>query len=102
MDLDGAQVVHDVELEMLRDDPVAQRVRFVFFPSSGHEVLVIDNCMMLQVRNGELVRHGKRNGYLGPDRLAKEILTDVPDEERTSELLLERAQKIWRTVQKYK
>lgn len=92
----------EVQLEALEHDPVAQRVRYVCFSSSGHEVLIVDNTMMLQVRRGEVLSHKKKNGYLGPDRLAQEILKDLPEAERVPDILLARAVKIWEITQKIK
>ena len=99
LDVYRQSVLRVVQLEALREDPVAKRVRYVFFPSSGHEVLIIDNAMMLQVRSGEVLSHRKKDGYLGPDRLAQEVLVDIFSEERSAELLLARAKSNWQRAQ---
>ncbi len=88
------EVLYNVFLEELRHDPVALRVRYLCFPSTGHEVLIVDGSMMLQVKKGEVVPHRKQNGCSPPDRLAQEVLTDVPWSDRNPGLLLERAKVI--------
>ena len=99
-DLDTS-ILRGVYLEMLRDDPVAQRIRYVCFPSSGHEVLIVNGNTMLQVKDGEILSHRRQNGCLPPDRLAQEVLTDVLWPDRTPDLLLERAMKISHFLEKY-
>lgn len=84
---------------ILLEDPVAQRVRWVYFWSSGHEVLIVDNTVMYQIKADGIVSRRKHDGYMDPDRLAQEILSDIPWENRSPELLLARARRnsTWQT-----
>jgi hypothetical protein len=88
--VNGAEL-HSVVVEMRRYDPCAQRVRYVFFPSSGHEVLIVDDAVVYPVVGNEIRARQKHDGYSTPDCLAEEILSDVPYLERTPDLLLKRA-----------
>lgn len=96
----------EIKSESLEYDLVAQRCRIISFESrsSGKgrkrrkrevEFLVIDKKNAFTVKNGEV--KNKKNGLVGIDVYAMEILSDMPREERTVELLLERAQKVTRT-----
>lgn len=85
------KALREVFLEELREDFVAKRIRYVCSPSSGHEVLIVDNSMMLQIKKGVVLPHRKSNGCLPPDILAQEVLMDTPWADRSPDLLLERA-----------
>lgn len=95
-------ILQSIRREALLTDPVYNRCRFVTFlsQSAGRgrkrrprevQLLVIDDNYAYQVKNGEL--KGRRSG-IGIDVLAMEILTDLPNEERSVDALLRRAIKI--------
>src|SRR3989304_9471442 len=87
--------------EVLGDDPVEKRCRFVSFVSRSRgrgkrrpprevNLLVVDKKFAYQVKEGEMVR--RKSGSLAPDVLALEILGDIAEHsDRTATLLLERA-----------
>ncbi|OGY39732.1 MAG: hypothetical protein A2391_02635 [Candidatus Brennerbacteria bacterium RIFOXYB1_FULL_41_13] len=75
--------------ESLEDDPVALRARYVQFHSSGHEVIIVDGSVMFQVKRGEVKSRKKKDGYLGVDRVAQEILSHLPQEDQSPQRLLE-------------
>lgn len=95
-------ILAEMEKEYLSGDPVHQRCRVVRFlsESSGSgrrrqprevHLLIVDNKYAHQIIKGEI--RGRRD-KTPLDVLALEILTDVPYEERSVDMLLRRALKI--------
>lgn len=92
-----------IKKEIRDSDPVLQRCRFVSFVSRSAgrrrkrkdreiNLLLVDNKYAFQVIRGE-IKPRKRNNFVEPDVLALEILSDLPYEERSVEILIQRVMK---------
>ena len=53
------------------------------------ELLVVDDSYAHTIKDNEIKSRMKRD-CIGPDVLAQELLTDLPEDERTVDTLLER------------
>jgi hypothetical protein len=103
-------VLLEVKKEFREHDPVAQRCKYISFVSESNgrrrkkrrvrevSFLIVDGRSVYQIINGELkpkFKNKRRVSWASsPDRLAEEILTDVPLNERTPDMLIARAQKL--------
>jgi hypothetical protein len=99
------EILEEIRKEWLRDDPVAQRCRLVSFSSHSNGrgrrkrrirevcLLVVDKRFSFQVKDNE-IKPRKRKNHSQPDQLAMEILSDMPEDERTMDNLLKRVMAI--------
>jgi len=89
--------------EARENDPVFLRCKVVEYKSTSSgrgrtpraprhvQLLVVDNTFAFVVRDGEVKPRKTKTWHSQPDELAYEIMTDLPEDERTSEMLLMRA-----------
>lgn len=99
------EVLAEVEEEMRGSDLVRQRCRIVSFRSMSAgrgrkkrrprwvDLLVVDDAYAYCIAGGEVKSRKTRDHHIAIDVLAKEILEDLPDDERTVDRLLERITK---------
>lgn len=93
--------------EMLRDDPVYKRLRYVIFfswssgrgrPKRKKPRIVELLCLVREgtafcVEHSEIKRRRKNDSTPPADMLAQEVLVDVPWPDRSPAILLERARR---------
>lgn len=93
----------EINREIFLSDPVLQRCRIVSFVSRSAgrgkkrrerwvELLVVDDTHAYCIENNE-IKQRKNKDYVAIDSLAHEILSDLPEDERTVDRLLERAKR---------